>query len=154
MTVRELITHVVVGNRFTALLLAGVGRDEARGRLVGDPLGDDVVAAVTESARQQVAAFAAAEPARLVAGPTGQLSVATYLRVRVVDLVVHGWDLLRAAELDETLDPDVAAGVVLLVQPHLDDMLAFGAYGAGPSGALPADASPQSRLLDWFGRRP
>jgi hypothetical protein len=37
---------------------------------------------------------------------------------------------------------------------RLDDLLAFGAYGAGPSGTLPADASPQSRLLDWFGRRP
>ena len=29
-SVRELVEHVVVGNRFTALLLAGVGREEAR----------------------------------------------------------------------------------------------------------------------------
>lgn len=154
MTVRELITHVVIGNRFTALLLAGVDRNHARNQLAGDPLAGGVLSAVAESARQQMAAFEAAEPGRLVAGPTGQLPVAAYLRFRVVDLVVHGWDLLRAAALDETLDPEVTAGVVLLVQPHLEEMLAFGAYGAGPSGVLPPDASPQSRLLDWFGRRP
>jgi hypothetical protein len=74
--------------------------------------------------------------------------------LRLVDLVVHAWDLLCAARLDETLDPQVVAGLMELVEPHLDDILAFGAYGAGPSGTLPADASPQDRLLDWFGRRP
>jgi hypothetical protein len=52
-----------------------------------------------------------------------------------------------ATELPETLNS------VLWVRSN-DDMLAFGAYGAGPSGTLPPDASPQSRLLDWFGRRP
>jgi hypothetical protein len=78
----------------------------------------------------------------------------------LVDLGVHAWDLLRAAQLDETLDPYVAAGLVDLVEPHLGDMLAYGGYGAygaygeGPSGTVSADASPQTRLLDWFGRRP
>jgi hypothetical protein len=50
--------------------------------------------------------------------------------------------------------PRVVVGLLKVVEPHLDEMLAFGAYGAGPSGTLPPDASPQSRLLDWFGRRP
>jgi hypothetical protein len=68
--------------------------------------------------------------------------------------VVHAWDLLRAAQLDETVDPRIVVDLLTVVEPHLDDMLASGAYGAGPSGTLPPDASPQSRLLDWFGRRP
>ena len=34
-SVRELIEHVVFGNHFTALLLAGVDRDEARTMLTG-----------------------------------------------------------------------------------------------------------------------
>jgi hypothetical protein len=75
------------------------------------------------------------------------------LRFRLIDLVVHAWDLLRAARLDETLDPRIATDVALLVEPRLDDMLATGAYGNGPSGTLAADASAQNRLLDWFGRR-
>jgi uncharacterized protein (TIGR03086 family) len=154
MSVRELVEHVVVGNRFTALLLAGVDRDEARALLSGDPLGADPVAAVVESADRQARAFATTPPEQPVAGPKGEVSAVAFLRFRLVDLVVHGWDLLRAAGLDETLDPRVVAGLVELVGPHLDEMIAYGAYGPGPSGTLPADASAQSRLLDWFGRRP
>jgi uncharacterized protein (TIGR03086 family) len=154
MSVRELVAHVVVGNRFTALLLAGVDRDEARTMLTGDQLGDDPVGAVVESARRQAQAFAATPPGQLVAGPKGSVSAAAFLRFRLVDLVVHAWDLLRAARLDETLDPRTVVALSTLVEPHLADMLAYGAYGAGPSGTLSPDASPQDRLLDWFGRRP
>lgn len=153
-SVRKLVEHVVYGNRFTALLLAGVDRDEARDMLTGDQLGDDPVAAVVDSAGRQAQAFAATPPGQPVAGPAGDIPAAAYLRFRLVDLVVHAWDLLRAAQLDDTLDPRTVVGVMTLVEPHLDDMLAFGAYGRGPSGTLPRNASPQSRLLDWFGRRP
>lgn len=153
-SVRDLVEHVVVGNRFTSLLLGGVGREQARNMLTDDQLGDDPVAAVAESSRQQAEAFAAAPPEQPVPGPNGDVPAEAFLRFRLVDLVVHAWDLLRAAGLDETLDPPVVAGLSRVVEPHLDDMLAFGAYGEGPSDTLPPDASQQTRLLDWFGRRP
>jgi uncharacterized protein (TIGR03086 family) len=153
-TVRELVEHVVVGNRFTALLLAGVGRDDARASLAGDQLGNDPVAAVAESSTRQVGAFAAARSDQSVPGPNGDIPAAAFLRFRLVDLIVHAWDLLRGAGLDETLDPDVVDGSWTLVEPHLPEMLAYGAYGEGPSGTLPAEAPPQARLLDAFGRRP
>lgn len=91
---------------------------------------------------------------QVVAGHHGDVPAAAYLRFRLVDLVVHGWDLLRGAGLDETLEPGIVVDVSAVVEPHLDEMLASGAYGAGSSGSLPADATPQARLLDWFGRRP
>jgi uncharacterized protein (TIGR03086 family) len=153
-SVRDLVEHVVVGNRFTSLLLGGVGREQARNMLTDDQLGDDPDAAVAESSRQQAEAFAAAPPEQPVPGPNGDVPAEAFLRFRLVDLVVHAWDLLRAAGLDETLDPPVVAGLSRVVEPHLDDMLAFGAYGEGPSDTLPPDASQQTRLLDWFGRRP
>lgn len=153
-SVRELVEHVVVGNRFTALLLTGVGRDEARAMLSGDQLGDDPVAAVAESARRQAEAFAAAPPEQPVPHPNGDIPAAAFLRFRLVDLVVHAWDLLRAADLDESLDPLVVDRLMALVEPHLDEMLAFGAYGEGPSGTVTPEAPAQARLLDWFGRRP
>lgn len=154
MSVRELVQHVVVGNRLTALLLAGIDRAEARAGLAGDQLGKDPVAAVVDSARQQAAAFAATPLDMLVAGPSGDVAVAAYLRFRLVDLVVHAWDLCRATELDDVIDPQIAEEVSAIVEPHLEEMLATGAYGAGPSGTLPADAPAPARLLDWFGRRP
>lgn len=153
-SVRELVEHVVVGNRFTVLLLDGVDRDEARNMLTGDQLGDDPVAAVVESSWHQAQAFAATPVGQPVAGPNGDVPAAAFLRFRLVDLVVHAWDLLRAGQLDETLDPQLVVDLMSVVEPHLDDMLAYGAYGSGPSGAVPANASPQRRLLDWFGRRP
>lgn len=152
--VRALVEHVVVGNRLTAMLLAGVDRDEALTRLTGDQLGTDPVAAVAESARAQAEAFAVTSMDQPLSGPSGVVPAAAYLRFRLVDLVVHAWDLLRGAGLDETVDPRVAAEVAQLVEPHLGEMLATGAYGAGPSGTLAADAPALSRLLDWFGRRP
>lgn len=153
-SVRELVEHVVVGNRFTAMLLAGVDRDEARAALAGDQLGHDPVAALVDSARQQREGFAAAAPDQLVAGPRGDVPAAAFLRFRLVDLVVHAWDLLRAAGLDERLDPRVVDDLLVEVEAHVEEMLSFGAYGAGPSGDLPADAPAQQRLLDLFGRRP
>jgi uncharacterized protein (TIGR03086 family) len=154
MSVRALVEHVVVGNRLTALLLAGADRDQARAALAGDQLADDPIAAVVESARRQAQAFAVTPLERPVAGPKGVVPAAAYLRFRLVDLVVHAWDLLRAARLDETLDPWVVVEVTRMVEPHLEDMLAYGSYGDGPSRTLAADVSPQIRLLDWFGRRP
>jgi uncharacterized protein (TIGR03086 family) len=153
-SVRQLVQHVVVGNRLTALLLTGVGRDQARTMLTGDQLGDDPVEAVVESARDQAKAFANASPEQSVPGPDGDIPADAFLRFRLVDLVVHAWDLLRGAQLDESLDPQVVDRLLTLVRPHLDDMLAYGAYGEGPSGTLPPEAPAQVRLLDWFGRRP
>jgi uncharacterized protein (TIGR03086 family) len=153
-SVRELVEHVVVGNRLTTLLLAGVDREEARDLLTGDQLGDDPVAAVVESLRRQAEAFAATSPRQPVAGPRGDIAATAFLRFRLVDLVVHAWDLLCAAGLDETLDPRVVVDLMTVVEPHLDDLLSYGAYGSGPSGTILTDTSPQSRLLDWFGRRP
>jgi hypothetical protein len=33
------------------------------------------------------------------------------------------------APLDETLDPRLVAGLMKVVEPHLNEMLGFGAYG-------------------------
>jgi hypothetical protein len=93
-------------------------------------------------------------PGQAVSHPNGDLTAAAFLRFRLVDLVVHAWDLLRAAALDETLDPSVVGALASVVKPHIEEMVAFGAYGDGPSGTLCADASVQDQLLDWFGRRP
>jgi uncharacterized protein (TIGR03086 family) len=118
-SVRELIEHVVVGNRFTALLLAGVDRAEARAMLTGDQLGADPVAAVVESARRQAQVFAATPPGQPVAGPNGNIPATAYLRFRLVDLVVHAWALLRAARLNETVHPRIVVCLLKVVEPHL-----------------------------------
>ena len=153
MSVRELVGHVVSGNRLTTALLSGASREDARAARAGDLLGADPMAAVIDSSQAQASAFAATPPGRIVQGPRGEITAEDFLRFRLIDLVVHGWDLLRAAGLEETLNPSLVASLATLVEPHLDELVATGAYGDGPSGTLDADASPQTRLLDGLGRR-
>ena len=68
------------------------------------------------------------------------------------DVVVHTWDLARAAGLDETLDADVVHDMLVGMEP-LDEMLrTSGQYG--PRVEVPADADEQTRLIAFTGRRP
>jgi len=68
------------------------------------------------------------------------------------DVVIHTWDLARAAGLDETLDADVVHEMLVGMEP-LDDMLrASGQYGAKVE--VPHDADEQTRLLAFTGRHP
>jgi uncharacterized protein (TIGR03086 family) len=70
------------------------------------------------------------------------------------DVLIHTWDLARAAGLDETLDPtEVARGVagVESMPPEVDQaMRDSGHYG--PRVVVPADADAQTRLLAFMGR--
>ncbi|SED53689.1 TIGR03086 family metal-binding protein [Ruania alba] len=154
MSVRDLVGHVVAGNRLTALLLTGSSRAQALEQIAGDLLGDDPFAAFVASAQEQADAFAVAAPEQPVPGPAGMATAADYLRFRLVDLIVHAWDLRRGAGLDDTLDPDLVDHLLRLVEPHLPEMVALGVYGDGPSGALLPESPAQARLLDAFGRRP
>lgn len=68
------------------------------------------------------------------------------------DIVVHTWDLARAAGLDETLDADIVHDMLVGMEP-LDEMLrSSGQYG--PKVEVPADADEQSRLIAFTGRQP
>jgi len=147
--VRELVEHVVQGNRFAVAVLAGASAAEAWAAVRGAESGDR-----HESAAQQIEAFRGATKDQVVHHPGGDISAEAFLRYRLVDVVVHAWDLLWTARQDDTLDATVTEQLWALVEPHLPEMLAFGSYGDGPSGELTSDAPAQLKLLDAFGRRP
>jgi uncharacterized protein (TIGR03086 family) len=67
------------------------------------------------------------------------------------DLFIHGWDLARAAGLDERLDPDEVHRLYEKVQP-MDQMLRTPGV-CGPKLEPPPDADEQTRLLAFLGRR-
>jgi uncharacterized protein (TIGR03086 family) len=72
-------------------------------------------------------------------------------RFMAIDLVVHSWDLARAAGLDERLDPDEVNRVFEEVHP-MDDMLRA-PQAFGPKLDPPEGADEQRRLLAFLGRR-
>jgi uncharacterized protein (TIGR03086 family) len=157
--VRDLLQHVVVGNRVTVVTLQGASRDDVvatRDALAAaDVLGDDPVAAFAGSADAQAAAFA--EPGaleRICHHGLGDIAGAQVLPFRVGDLTLHAWDLARALAVDETLDPVLVRYVYDTMAPAADRLATSGWYGTGASGTVSDDAPLQHVLLDLSGRRP
>ncbi|MEZ5142306.1 MAG: TIGR03086 family metal-binding protein [Acidimicrobiales bacterium] len=154
-TVRELVRHVVGGNRMSVALLDGASRDEALGLLAGVDLGDDPVATFVAAAQAQLEAFRAdGALERTCHHPAGDMPAAQIIGFRIGDLTLHAWDLARAIGADESLDADLVQEVWDGLQPLAPIIGQIGMFGDGPSGDVPEDAPLQVRMLDLVGRRP
>jgi uncharacterized protein (TIGR03086 family) len=68
------------------------------------------------------------------------------------DLLVHTWDLARAAGLDETLDPGEVHRVFSGMEAYDDALRQSGQYG--PRVLVPDDADEQTKLIAFTGRHP
>jgi uncharacterized protein (TIGR03086 family) len=154
-SVRDLFTHVVAGNQRTAYLLGGASHEEANRLVDRDLLEEDPVGACDRTLAAQARAFAPDDALeRLCDTSIGMMTGAQLLRFRMLDLVVHAWDLARATGTDEQLDSVLVEHVWRDIAPLVPAMGAMGVFGNGASGTLPEDAPLQRRLLDASGRRP
>lgn len=102
-------------------------------------------------------AGALADPATAAAsfdaGPPGRMTVARAIDQLVTpDVLVHTWDLARAAGLDERIDEELAAELLEQMGPMDEVLRASGHFG--PKVEVPDDADAQTRLLAFTGRRP
>ena len=68
------------------------------------------------------------------------------------DVLLHTWDLARAAGLDEHLDPEAVAAMLPGVEAMGDALAQSGQFGAAVPA--PPGADDQTRLLCLVGRRP
>ena len=68
------------------------------------------------------------------------------------DILVHTWDLARAAGVDVTLDPDEVHGLLTGMESMDEALRASGHYG--PRVVVSAEADEQTRLLAFTGRTP
>ena len=90
----------------------------------------------------------------------GRMSIAEHIDgVVSADLVLHRWDLARAAGLDDTIDPDEVARMWPGIEQIPDEMRIPDHFGPGvvvfgPEVPVPADAPLQDRLLGKIGRDP
>ena len=149
--VRYLVAHVVGGNRFAHLVLAGSTTQDAMEVVMGgDMLGSDPVAAYDEIATRQREAFRKAGALDTVIDhPAGAITGGQFLELRVFDVTVHAWDLARSIDGDEQLDAALATMVLDLVMAMPDGL----GFGIEPLGDATVTDSPQVRLLDVSGRR-
>jgi uncharacterized protein (TIGR03086 family) len=150
--VHQLLNHIVGGNEWVVELTAGRTIAEVGDALDGDRLGDDPLGAYRASADAADAAFAA--PGVMdapVAVSYGPIPGSAYAGDRLLDVLIHGWDLAVATGQDATLDPVLVDACWEAVAPHAEMLRASGMFGGDVD--VPAGANRQTELLALLGRR-
>jgi uncharacterized protein (TIGR03086 family) len=149
--VGDLLNHVVAGNLWAAELARGRTIADVGSTLDGDMLGADVVAAYDRSAEAAALAFEAAgaldAPCAVSYGP---VPGSVYAGHRLLDVLIHGWDLASATGQPTDLDQRLVEACWDVVRPQLALLQASGQFGAelAPS----AGGNPQTTLLAALGR--
>jgi len=153
-TVRDLVVHVVGGTVMSVALLRGATAEEAFALLHTDVLGDEPVDTFRAAHAELSEVFRATDLETTIHHMVGDIPAAMLLGFRIGDLTLHSWDLARAIQADETLDPVLVLAVWEAVSPLGDSIGETGVFGDGPSGDVTDDAPLHVRLLDLTGRRP
>jgi uncharacterized protein (TIGR03086 family) len=151
-SVRELVTHIVSGNYWVAPLVEGQTIDEVGDRFDGDILGDDALAAYDASAQAAAAAFLADgamdAPCAVSYGP---VPGSVYCGHRLIDVLIHGWDVAKATGQDTALPDDLVLVCFDVLAPQQELLQSSGMFGDHVD--VSDDADPQTRLLAALGRR-
>ena len=146
-TARDLVGHVVSTQ---GMFLGFIGKD--LGDLSStddDPLGAWNAARARIQANLDDPEHAKAEFQGLSGRSTFEAAVDKFL---CSDLVVHGWDLSRAAGLDDRMEGEDVQRVRRYMESMGDALRGPRAFG--PELEAPPGADEQGRLLAFLGRRP
>lgn len=146
-TARDVVAHVVEA---TGMFLGRAGVELPQG-----PSVDDDPQGAWEAARTAMErALDDPEVAQTeYDSPMGRTTLETTVGMfGVGDVLVHTWDLARAAGLDERLDQDEVGRLYAVMEPN-DELLRQGT-AFGPKVEVPDDADQQTKLLAFTGRRP
>jgi uncharacterized protein (TIGR03086 family) len=155
-TVRDLVNHLVGGNRLFTDALRGepLPPRELLGRRAGeDQLGSDPVGTYRTGAGALLAAVRA--PGALdgvLALPAGDLPGPAAVHLRTVELLVHGWDLATATGRPAPF-PDELAAAELGFSRDLLARMPVERRPFAPSEPVPDDAPALDRLAALLGRR-
>lgn len=152
--VRDLVNHVVGEALWVAPLVAGKTISDVGDRFSGDVVGADPAAAWAEawaSASGAVTSEASDVLDRTVHLSYGDVPARDYVAELTNDLVIHGWDLARGLQVDDTIDADLVREVTRRTEPFADRMAGSGMYA--PRVEVAPDADEQTRLLAMYGRR-
>lgn len=153
--VTALVRHVIGGAVASNMALRGATSDESAGYFANYQFGPDPKVDFATAADDHVRAFGElGDLSVVVQHPVMPMPAAQLLLFRIGDFAVHAWDLGAGLGRDVVLDPAVVDYLWSALSPMAAGLAASGMFGAGPSGTVPADASPQTRLLDVLGRRP
>ncbi len=151
-TVRELVNHVVTGNYWAFELGGGKTIEEVGTALDGDVLGTDPLRAYDDSALVAAAVFrepdAMERPCAVSYGP---VPGSVYCGHRLIDVLIHGWDVAKSTGQDTTLDPALVEACWAVTEPQIEMLTPSGAFGTVQT--VPDDADLETKLLAILGRQ-
>jgi uncharacterized protein (TIGR03086 family) len=147
-TVRDVVNHLVLGHRRFAAAITG-GTPPPTGT---DLLGGDPGSAYRSSAEAMLAAFRSEGALdRPMTIPAGTLPGSVACELRVVEALVHGWDLARATDRPLEFPADLVGESIAFSRVQVGrvpaDRTPF-----GPSQPVADDAPPLDRLAALLGR--
>lgn len=152
-TIRDVVEHVIGGDRFAPIILGGGSLQEAIDAVMGaDHLGDDPVAAVADAAASTRTAFSESLD-RVVDHPVGPIPARRFIGFRIFDQLGHTWDIAEALGRPVALDA-AAVAVALEVADVERDMLDASTHFAMPSAVDVEIDDPQATFLHTIGRTP
>jgi uncharacterized protein (TIGR03086 family) len=146
-TVREVVRHLIGMNLVFAAMLAA----EPPPRRGDDVADADLSQEYRDSAVRLLAVFS--RPGvldQIFQGPLGNASGSDRLKIRLYDLLAHGWDIARATEQPVALPEDAAELALDFVQHQLSDVARSGRFG--PAQFAPPDAPAIGQLVAYLGR--
>jgi uncharacterized protein (TIGR03086 family) len=146
-TVRDVVTHLVDGNwRFASIL----GAPTAEVRRPDGPAG--LVAAYRDSATALAAAYRQPDVlTKVVTVPFGTVPGSVTLQLRLVEALVHGWDLVRATG-QQIAFPDAIAETALSFSRVARAQVPPGRNPFGSPQPVPEDALEIDKLAGYLGR--
>lgn len=151
-TVRDLVNHVVGGEIRYAMLFRGAGTAEVEATRDADHLGSDPCGSFARAHLELAAALATPDALdRVVHHRLGDRLGHDLLLMRVMEYVVHGWDLAVAVTGDADIDPEAAGLLVNALTERSELWQGIGVFDrtCDDDPALPAG----ERLLRLTGRR-
>ena len=154
-TVRELVNHVVDGHLLFTAILRGEPMPplaELRRRQSVDVLGDDPTIAFRDSADALAAGFRQPDALQqMITVPFGAVPGIGALHLRLVETLVHGWDLARAIGGPDGFPDALVEQELTFSRAKLGDLPPGRTPFAPPRPAAP-DARAIDRLAALLGR--
>lgn len=151
--VRELLNHLISEHLWAPHLLGGATLDEVGDRFDGDVTGDDPVEAWVRAGAASRPAFhrpGALDGTVHVTG--GEVPAALYCWQMTTDLAVHSWDLAQGTGSRSRIPDELATMLYERAEPQVQGWQGTGLFD--PPQELPADPTPEDRLLALLGRTP
>jgi uncharacterized protein (TIGR03086 family) len=149
-TAREVVGHVIGGTQMISSAKTGEAPDYS------DPTkaaGDDPAATFAAARDLALSTLTDEYLSKSVPSPMGEMPLDNLVGMLLTnDVLIHTWDLARAAGVDVTLDPELAEAAYNALQPM--DAMIRAANVFGPKIDPPEGADMQTKLICFTGRQP